>query len=835
VTADVVDLQTKFAVAKAESQALTGEMNKLARQAAQAGGQMSNEMKAGLTQAAEAAVKAKSEMQGFQNQMRAANDDGHRFSGVVGGMKDGLQALGIAFSIGAVVQFGRAVAENAAHIAHEAEVLQLSVTAYQAFREAAIDTGVDVETADTAIQRFSKNVSEAAVGTGPAAKALLEMGISANQSKEAILQEVSAFMVHASAVERDRYATELFGRTGAEMMPLFGQWAQGVEALTAKYDAMGRMISPETAERMRQADIQWKESMETLKVASAGPIATATSALAGLLSVMEKIVAVPTVKPGEGFFGGIARNFGFGSAPTSEAATPFKFPKPMSQDEEIKALDAYDEKARERNDLTLKHTKLLELEAKYQKEGHSQAAAKAAQEAADVQKQLDSLNKKKTAKGDFANAGDEAISNAQTQISDIKAAPGGSAEEKGEQAQLILADLLDDTRLNAKQRNDVEKELDREIIEDRKAVSQQSDQIAREDMQMHVNLAKQKFEATKATLDQEFSAHKITAQQKYDATIQALNQEATAQKAAQQQIIDSDVTSVTQKHAAANQIVEINAQTNSQLAAAARQLTADLKEEDNKRFESWRAVDSAITSAEGQLVNDIFTKRQGLGRDLAEIGEKMLEQEIADDLKALTERELVNLGMLASDKETSQEGLLFKLTSLVTETARTQAAQTAQTGAVAAGEAARSAAKAAGSSSGTAALASQASQEITQDAGRAAAAVYANLAQIPIVGPIIAPIGAGAAFAAVEAFGSFDQGVNVVPADMIAQVHAGERIMPAADNSAIISALNGGGGGAGDVHLNYNAAARAGANHETDAREMVRIIKRAVRSGELRF
>ncbi len=41
----------------------------------------------------------------------------------------------------------------------------------------------------------------------------------------------------------------------------------------------------------------------------------------------------------------------------------------------------------------------------------------------------------------------------------------------------------------------------------------------------------------------------------------------------------------------------------------------------------------------------------------------------------------------------------------------------------------------------------------------------------------------------------FEQGIDVVPQDMIAQIHAGERIMPAADNSALMSALGQMGGG----------------------------------------
>src|SRR5438067_6405759 len=108
ITADVVDLQAKFAVAKAESQALTGELNKLARGAAQAGGQMSDEMRAGLTKAAEASVKAKGEMQQLQAQLRNTHEEGGRFTSILETVRGGLEALGVIFAVEGVKRFGEA-------------------------------------------------------------------------------------------------------------------------------------------------------------------------------------------------------------------------------------------------------------------------------------------------------------------------------------------------------------------------------------------------------------------------------------------------------------------------------------------------------------------------------------------------------------------------------------------------------------------------------------------------------------------------------------------------------------------------------------------------------
>ncbi len=210
-------------------------------------------------------------------------------------------------------------------------------------------------------------------------------------------------------------------------------------------------------------------------------------------------------------------------------------------------------------------------------------------------------------------------------------------------------------------------------------------------------------------------------------------------------------------------------------------------------------------------MNDIFTKRQGLATDLLQIGAKLVEEEIANELKLLTEHELVNLGMLKSDQVTAQEGLLGKLIAYATETAATTTKEASLTAATAAGTAARTSITSSGAIASKAITAAASASEISQDAAKAGAGAYASVVGIPIIGPILAPIAAGVAFAAVEAFGSFAQGANVVPRDMIAQIHAGERIIPAADNSALMAAVGGGRNAQGGttVHLNYSPVINA--------------------------
>ena len=72
-------------------------------------------------------------------------------------------------------------------------------------------------------------------------------------------------------------------------------------------------------------------------------------------------------------------------------------------------------------------------------------------------------------------------------------------------------------------------------------------------------------------------------------------------------------------------------------------------------------------------------------------------------------------------------------------------------------------------------------KEIKRTAERAAGHAYDAMVNIPIVGPVLAPIAAGVAFAAVEAFGmmSAEGGQYLVPGPQLTMLHPQEMVLPA--------------------------------------------------------
>ncbi|HEY2178095.1 MAG TPA: hypothetical protein VGH15_05885 [Caulobacteraceae bacterium] len=132
---------------------------------------------------------------------------------------------------------------------------------------------------------------------------------------------------------------------------------------------------------------------------------------------------------------------------------------------------------------------------------------------------------------------------------------------------------------------------------------------------------------------------------------------------------------------------------------------------------------------------------------------------------------------------------------------------------------------------GKAAQSSTAVAQVASYAGVAGAAGVASMAGAPFPLDLGAPaFGASMSAAALGFAGlaSLAVGTNVVPTDMLAQIHAGERIIPAADNAALIAAVAGGAGAngvrGGDFHGNFGVTVNAG-HGGLDGRQIVRALE----------
>jgi len=126
--------------------------------------------------------------------------------------------------------------------------------------------------------------------------------------------------------------------------------------------------------------------------------------------------------------------------------------------------------------------------------------------------------------------------------------------------------------------------------------------------------------------------------------------------------------------------------------------------------------------------------------------------------------------------------------------------------------------------------------------GVAGAAGVASMAAAPFPIDLGAPAFGAAMSAAAQGFAvaaSFDKGTNMLPSDMIAQVHAGERIVPAADNAKLmeLTARGAGQGAGGDTHIHFSPTIHGGAAPDVIAAlennfgDFKRMVRNAARAG----
>lgn len=236
------------------------------------------------------------------------------------------------------------------------------------------------------------------------------------------------------------------------------------------------------------------------------------------------------------------------------------------------------------------------------------------------------------------------------------------------------------------------------------------------------------------------------------------------------------------EQATSDQIVDIHRRQQAQFDQLETQHFAKLRQLNQQAVaesvRSWQSMLQPISSAVSSSLTGMITGHENFRQALANIGNA-----IVSDFVSMAVRRATNW-------------LAGELT---------------MTSASAAGNAARAASHTAAAAEGKAVDAAASSTSVFGDANKAAAGAFSAVAGIPIIGPILAPPAAAAAFAAVMAFDVFSaRGGFDIPAGLnpVTQLHEREMVLPAAIAEPLRNSLAGGGGApAGDIHIHAVDAA----------------------------
>ena len=165
-------------------------------------------------------------------------------------------AIVAALSVSAVSSFIQNSIDAADAAGKSAQATGLLVDEYTALKYAAELAGVGTEKLDGALGKFNKTIDGAAQGGKSQTEAFKRLGISVRDAEGnvktsgALLAEVAdKFQQLPDGGQKSALAMQLFGMSGAAMIPLLNEGAAGLAEMRKEAEALGVVIGPEMVAR----------------------------------------------------------------------------------------------------------------------------------------------------------------------------------------------------------------------------------------------------------------------------------------------------------------------------------------------------------------------------------------------------------------------------------------------------------------------------------------------------------------------------------------------------------------------------------------------------------
>jgi hypothetical protein len=208
-------------------------------------------------------------------------------------------AAKIGIAAGAFYAAKRVIFDTAKEIASatdaiksQAEIAGLDIETMQKLQYAAKMTGVTQDDLALSLKFLSRNMAEAAQGTGEAKSYFEAIGVTMEDLKSkspynVLLKIADAFSKTEDPINKQKYAQEMLGRVTEKMILFLNQGSAGIRAYGDEAVRLGTILGTVVVEKGSQADLQFKRlgaTLNALKI-SLAPLATE------FMSFVEKITS----------------------------------------------------------------------------------------------------------------------------------------------------------------------------------------------------------------------------------------------------------------------------------------------------------------------------------------------------------------------------------------------------------------------------------------------------------------------------------------------------------------------------------------------------------------
>jgi hypothetical protein len=182
-----------------------------------------------------------------------------------------LANLGVAVSVAGLTAMVKSAIDTGDALDEMSQRVGVSVETLSVWKPAAEQSGVSGESFEKGLRKLSTTMLEAATGSEDAARGFSAVGVEfKNQdgtlraTDQVLLDLAERFKAMPDGAEKTALAVQLFGKSGAELIPFLNQGRDGINELAAEMQALGVQMSSETAAQAGD----FNDALDKLKLAT---------------------------------------------------------------------------------------------------------------------------------------------------------------------------------------------------------------------------------------------------------------------------------------------------------------------------------------------------------------------------------------------------------------------------------------------------------------------------------------------------------------------------------------------------------------------------------------
>jgi lambda family phage tail tape measure protein len=241
--------------------------------------------------------------------------------------KTALEALGIGLSIHAFADMVKGTIEAADQLGKMSQKVGVSVEALSALQYSAKLSDVSLQQLGTGMEKLSKNMLAVEQGAGHAIASIGSLGVTAKggaaaafaqlninveaskghlkSSEQTMLEVADKFAAMKDGAVKTALAMQLFGKSGAELIPLLNEGSAAIKAQREEAERLGIVMTTE----MSAAATEMMDNLKRLDARTEGlKIALAKSLLPALIDIINAIIELNGKQvDADSFFSGIGK------------------------------------------------------------------------------------------------------------------------------------------------------------------------------------------------------------------------------------------------------------------------------------------------------------------------------------------------------------------------------------------------------------------------------------------------------------------------------------------------------------------------------------------------